>query len=210
MILEQIRKWAWVIITVAVIIIALLFYDSCRANTKSEYYKGKYEAEYTLREAENSAATERIEYLEGEIEGRDAEIHTLIETRIEHERNMSLLYAKYELLLHDEPEQPELESEPLVVNLRAQVRQLSLVIDSQELIIQGNDEIIFNLTQKYQAQLKISGEYKKMYDSEVALHVLAIKRLKVADKHISSLRFTGNVKNVLVIAGGVMAYLLLK
>ena len=109
-----------------------------------------------------------------------------------------------------EPSQPKLEDEPLVINLREQVYNLTLAVDAKEQIIQGNDKIIFNLTEKYNAQLVISYDYKKLYETEKELHALAIDRLKVADSRIRGLRFGSKLKTVGIIAGlGAIGYLLL-
>ena len=210
-ILEIIRKWAWLILAFCVVGLLALIYQSCTVDATAEYYKGKYAAEMELRSAENDIHSARIEELLIVIEARDTEIESLIETRIENERERIVLLARIERLQAEEPVQPELETEPLVINLRAQILELTLVVDTQEQIIQGSNKIIFNLTEKYNAQVGISDSYRSMYENEQALHRLAIDRLKIADKKIASLRFTGNVKNTLVVvAGGAIAYLLLK
>jgi len=210
-ILEILRKWAWLILAFCVVGLLALIYQSCTVDATAEYYKGKYEAESELRLAENDIHSKHITELGVIIEVRDMEIESLIETRIENERERMVLLARIERLQAEEPVQPELETEPLVINLRAQILELTLVVDTQEQIIQSNDKIIFNLTEKYQAQVGISDSYKAMHENEKELHRLAIDRLKIADKRIASLRFTGNAKNVLVVvAGGAIAYLLLK
>ena len=210
-ILDLIRKWAWLIVAFCVVGFLALMYDSCNSNSEVAFYKGKYEAEMELRSAENNINLVEIERLNNIIVVKDNEIESLIETRVGRERERRELLAQVERLQAREPVQPELESEPLVINLRAQVRQLTLTVDTQEQIIHGNDKIIFSMTQKYQAQLKISDHYKGMYENEKELHRLAILRLKISDKRIKSLRLTGNVKNALVvIAGGTIAYLFLK
>lgn len=210
-ILELIRKWAWLILAFCVVGLLALIYQSCTVDATAEYYKGKYAAEMELRAAENDIHSARIEELLIVIEARDTEIESLIETRIENERERIVLLARIERLQAEEPVQPELETEPLVINLRAQILELTLVVDTQEQIIQGSNKIIFNLTEKYNAQVGISDSYRAMYENEKELHRLAIDRLKIADRRIASLRFTGNAKNVLVVvAGGAIAYLLLK
>jgi hypothetical protein len=119
--------------------------------------------------------------------------------------------AEIERLRAEEPIQPELEVEPLVINLREQIARMSLVIQNQEQIIQGNDKIIFNLVHKYEAQVLISDDYKTMFESQLELHALAIDRLRIAENRIRGLRFGSTIKTVGVLAGvGTIAYLLLR
>ena len=210
-VLEQIRKWAWLGLCVAGVIILALMYDSCGSDSKAEYYKGKYEAESELRLAENDIHAKNIAELGVIIEVREMEIHQLERRNEDIEEEKAEVSRKLSELQSQEPIQPELEEEPLVISLRQQVRLLTFVLDGAEKELANKDEIIFSLTEKYNAQVEISDGYKSMYENEQALHRLAIDRLKIVDKKIASLRFTGNVKNTLVVvAGGAIAYLLLK
>ena len=133
----------------------------------------------------------------------------LIVTRINQERRILQLSSQREELKESEPVQPELESEPLVINLRAQIEKMSLIIYEQEQIIQGNDKIIFSLKEQYSAQLKITEDYKQLYENEKRLHSLAVKRLSVTEDRVRGLRFGHQLKNAgLVIVVGTLIYVI--
>ena len=210
-ILELIRKWAWLILAFCVVGLLALMYQSCTVDATAEYYKGKYAAEMELRAAENDIHAKHIEELGIEKEVLDMEINQLKEENAAIDNDRRVTKKKLADVLAEEPIQPELEEEPLVINLRQQVRLLTFVLEGAEKELENKDKIIFNLTEKYNAQVGISDSYRAMYENEKELHRLAIDRLKIADRRIASLRFTGNAKNVLVVvAGGAIAYLLLK
>ena len=210
-ILEIIRKWAWLILAFCVVGLLALIYQSCTVDATAEYYKGKYAAEMELRSAENDIHAKHIEELGIEKEALDMEINQLKEENAAIDNDRRVTKKKLADVLAEEPVQPELEEEPLVINLRQQVRLLTFVLEGAEKELENKDKIIFNLTEKYNAQVGISDSYRAMYENEKELHRLAIDRLKIADRRIASLRFTGNAKNVLVVvAGGAIAYLLLK
>jgi len=211
-ILEFLIKFKVVFIVAGLIILTVIivgalgnYYD-----TKSDELRGYYEGKLDEAKVEALILTEEIAHKTEYIAQLETENILLIETRIKDERRANLLLAEVERLQAIEPSQPKLEDEPLVINLREQVYNLTLAVDAKEQIIQGNDKIIFNLTEKYNAQLVISYDYKKLYETEKELHALAIDRLKVADSRIRGLRFGSKLKTVGIIAGlGAIGYLLL-
>jgi hypothetical protein len=191
----------------------LLGFRACDSHYKQRAaeLKGQYELLLTTADKEKADLTEHIAQMTDAIEMAQREIVLLIETRVEQERVVAVQSAEIERLRAEEPIQPELEVEPLVINLRGQIARMSLVIQNQEQIIQGNDKIIFNLVHKYEAQVLISDDYKTMFESQLELHALAIDRLRIAENRIRGLRFGSTIKTVGVLAGvGTIAYLLLR
>ena len=210
-ILELIRKWAWLILAFCVVGLLALIYQSCTVDATAEYYKGKYAAEMELRAAENDINLVEIERLNNIIIVKDKEITEKSNLLVARYETICTLVTENTRLKQIEPAYPELESHPLVLNLRAQISSLEMVVAEFTLRDSDHESRYFNLTEKYNAQVGISDSYRAMYENEKELHRLAIDRLKIADRRIASLRFTGNAKNVLVVvAGGAIAYLLLK
>ena len=208
-ILKEISKWRWVIIALAVLTVAVLVNRACTSDSKAEYWKGQYDSLKEITDIESDILLSDIDKLNGVIEDAQKEIELLIITRVDQERRILLLTAQREDLVTEEPEQPELESEPLVVNLRAQIERMSLIIREQELVIHGNDKIIFSLKEQYSAQLKITEDYQKLYENEKRLHSLAIKRLSVTENRVRGLRFGHQLKNAgLVIVVGTLIYVI--
>ena len=193
------------------VILVLTVIRSCTITDKYSVLVGEYNALKARYDIDTKVLTEEIGHQNEIIEAAQREIELLLETRVENERRLSVYKAQLEELVYEEPVQPELEHEPLVVNLRQQIAKMSLVISEQEQIIRGNDKIIFNLTEKYKAQLVISEDYKRLYENEVQLHSLAMERVKLLESRVRGLRFGTQLKNgVIVAAIGIGAYLLLR
>ena len=205
------NKLAIIVGIAVVLFLTLTVIKSCGIVDKYSELTGQYNALKALYDKDTAILTEEIAHKNECIAQIDAENEILLETRIHQEQQVALLNAQLERLIYVEPDQPELESEPLVINLRAQIAKMSLVVNEQANIINNNDEIIFNLTQKYKSQLIISTDYKKLLDNEVELHILAVERIDILENRIRGLRFGSTVKTVGVLAGvGAVAYLLLR
>ena len=208
-ILKEVGKWRWVILAGILLIAIFMLTKSCGVNEKAEYWKGQYDALKEITDVESDKLLSDINKLNGVIESAQKEIEMLIVTRVDQERRILLLSTQREDLVTAEPEQPELESEPLVINLRAQIEKMSLIIYEQEQIIQGNDKIIFSLKEQYSAQLKITEDYQKLYENEKRLHSLTVKRLSVTENRVRGLRFGHSLKNAgFVIVIGTLVYVI--
>jgi len=212
-IFKFLEKWKYVFIITGLIALTVIILTAINGylDNKEDELRGYYEGKLAEATAEAVILTDEIAHKTKYIEQLEAENIILIETRVVDERRLLVLLAQVEELQAEEPIQPELENEPLVVNLRLQIERMSLVIERQEKIIQGNDEIIFNLNQTYRSQLIISEDYKKLYENEQELHALAMTRLDVAQSRIRGLRFGSTIKNGIIVAViGAGAYLLLR
>jgi len=208
-IIKEVGKWRWVILALVLLTVAILVNRACTSDAESQYWKGMYDSEKELSDIKSDILLADIDKLNGVIESAQKAIELLTITRVEQERRINLLEFERQDLVESEPSQPELESEPLVINLRAQIAKMSLVIYEQEQIIRGNDEIIFNLVEKYEAQLIISEDYKKLYENEQRLHFLAVKRLSVTENRVRGLRFGHSLKNAgFVIVIGTLIYVI--
>ena len=208
-IIKEVGKWRWVILALVLLTVAILVNRACTSDADSQYWKGQYDSLKEITDIESDILLADIDKLHGVIEDAQKAIELLTITRVEQERRINLLEFERQDLVESEPSQPELESEPLVINLRAQIAKMSLVIYEQEQIIRGNDEIIFNLVEKYEAQLIISEDYKKLYENEQRLHFLAVKRLSVTENRVRGLRFGHSLKNAgFVIVIGTLIYVI--
>jgi hypothetical protein len=114
-------------------------------------------------------------------------------------------------LIANEPVQPELESQPLVISLRSQVKTLtSLYSLSQQtvtLLTAKTDALLV----KCNALESIGTEWKQQYDKERALRLSAEGMFKIAEHELKVNKFWGKAKNVAIvtIAGG-LAYSIFK
>lgn len=205
----QISKYIpWVLLILVGVLSASLF----RSCTDDKYVRltEEYNLLKAMTDIEKLALTEEIDNREKYVTLIEKENEILIETRIRDERRSSLLLAEIDVLKAAEPIQPELESEPLVVNLREQIYKLELAVVAKEAIIRGNDKLIFNLKQTYSSQLVISENYKKLLDNEVLLHMKCLERVDYLEGKVTRLNVGAKFKTgVIVIGVGAIAYLLL-
>ena len=207
--MDYVKKFRWVILAGIMLIGIFMLTRACGGDSEGEYWKGQYDALKEKADITRDILLADISDQREYIEKLEETNILLIETRIRQERRISVLEFERQDLVTSEPSQPELESEPLVVNLRAQIKKMSLIIYEQEQIIQGNDKIIFNLKKQYSAQLTISEDYQKLYENEQRLHSLAVKRLSVSENRIRGLRFGHSLKNAgFVIVIGTLIYVI--
>jgi len=188
-----------------VILLIVLAFRSCSFIDRYSVLKGRYEAlaeEYDVQK-DNSKA--QILSLRNIIAQKDEKIRNITSHIVEQEVEISVLHAEISGL---ESTYATLEDKDAKIdNLETQVSKWKQKFRIAEAIISDKDDIIFNLTEKYEAQVKISLEWKAMYENESTLRALAEKRLSLADRQIGRLKFGGTIKTGLVVGlAGVVVY----
>jgi hypothetical protein len=113
-------------------------------------------------------------------------------------------------LISNEPVQPELESQPLVISLRKQVKTLTGMYGLSQETVTLQSEQIGLIVGQYNAQVLISAEWKGMYDKERALRVNCEGLLKVCESRVSSPWKTVRTVTYGVAAGFVVGSLISK
>lgn len=94
-----------------------------------------------------------------------------------------------------------------ISNLTEQVSIWKEKFTLAEKIISEKDVIIFSLTEKYNNQLKVSLDYKELYESVQGTNDLLQIGLGRANKQIVKLKVTNKIKNLAcVVLGGIIAY----
>jgi len=79
------------------------------------------------------------------------------------------------------------DKDEMIANLRQQVSTWKSAFTLAREQSEAKDEIIFNLTEKYNVQVKISAEYKALWQGEKALRTNAELRIGVLEKQAGSL-----------------------
>lgn len=135
---------------------------------KLEYagYKAIAEADHQIQMATIAKKTEEISGLTKEISRMTNEAATL------HAENVRLSNRLDELIAA-EPSQPELETQPLVINLRGQIKTLTEMFSLANKEIAVRDDIIRAWESKYNAQVDIAEAWNRQYESEHSLRLLA-------------------------------------
>lgn len=116
---------------------------------------------------------------------------------------VSTLTAELTALQNAEPVQPELEMQPLVINLRAQIGNLSKTLNINADIIAEKDAIIADWSKKFDAQSVISDTWKQAYEREHRLRLSAEELNKSLEHQGKVSRLYGKFSTAALAAAGV-------
>jgi hypothetical protein len=124
---------------------------------------------------------------------------------------ISRLSNQLDDLISNEPVQPELESQPLVISLRKQVSKLTDMFNlSQETVTLQSQEIDA-LGGKCAALESIGAEWKQMYDKEHKLRLLSEGLVTSLEHRVKAQGLLGTAKAVAIgVTAGCLVYSLLK
>ena len=194
-------KYVAVIVALSLAIVFLAM-DNCGNADKYNKLKGEYETYYKIsrivikesieaidvQNDEIGILTKKLTYLHGIIEVKDADL-------AEKEDEIGELKRDF----------ADLEE------CQAQYDKLVEAFTLCKSIMVDKDEVIFNLNEKYDAQVIISLRYKDMYESIQPLVDIHTKQVKELEKINRRLKFTSKLKTGIVVVGiGVVLYSLLR
>ena len=169
---------------IAVLLLALAgvtyFHFSERVRFKAA--KAKYEARVAAADAAWQAAQGRLAALSDEIKARNEANAALLHSISIKNAEKATLLARIAALEGAEPSQPELETEPLVISLRAQVRSWKEAFSLSEAASLEKDEVIRNWEVKFDSQVKITMEWVARYESEHALRLASVDLFKMSQR----------------------------
>ena len=194
------------IITIAVIaclVISMLFVArSCKLDSKYRELKLQYAGYRAIAEADHELMMKRIALLSGELVMRDKAIAGLEEIILVKNQRIVEVSARLAELQNAEPVSPELESHPLVVNLRGQISQLTEMFTLSQNVVSTQRQEIEELGGKCIALESIGDEWKQAYEREHTLRVQAEEVLKVCEQRLRMKKGWGTAKTVLIVAAG--------
>ena len=157
-------------------------------------------------EAENAMVSIRVEELTNQIALKDKAVGELEHKVAQYVVEISTLRGELEDIQNAEPVQPELESEPLVINLRGQVAKLTAMftLATDTVALQGQE--IDALKGKVKLWEEVAGEWKGAYDRERQLRVQAESLFRLCERGQRLNKFW---RTTAVVATGAVAGLLL-
>ena len=178
-------------ILTAIVVIALVLFGvstlrSCKLDKKYRDLKAAYETDKKIAEADKALSVAHIEELNNAIGQANNEVVRLSEEVLSKRKRISELSIQLDELISNEPDQPELESQPLVISLRKQVSKLTEMYSLSQETVTLQSKQIGLIVGQYDAQVLISAEWKGMYDKEHALRVNCEGLLKVCESRVSS------------------------
>ena len=197
----------WGVFGVVAILAVVFLMRSCNLYDEVSVLKGKHEALQTAYADLDLKSKATIEAHKADIAARDGVIDEAGRTIIDAEGKIR---DKDERILNLEEAFTQLgeNKDAKIINLQAQVSIWKEKFTLAEAIIAGKDKIIFSLTAKYDAQVKISTEWEASYCRQVELHQIALDRISVMEKKWVGINLGSNAKTGLII--GLILYLLVK
>lgn len=206
------RYGKYILLGLISLLILIAVYRGCQVQTLRDEYnalKGQYDV---LKKQADVALKQALEYIKAQ-DARITEQNKLIELKdkeiAEKYGNIDSLNGKLSKL--EEAYSGLVDAPAKIANLQSQVNIYKQKCLSFESVILDKDVQLRAWEVKFIAQVGISETWKKQYEAEHALRLVADEALKVQEKRVRSLSFSGNFKNVVILAvGGYLAYDLIK
>jgi len=194
---------------VGVTLLCLAFVDkSCRGDVELREAKAQYEAAVAEREAAAAAHAADLARIEAVIAQQNEKIAQYVANIQTYHAEITTLRGQLADLQADEPVQPELEDEPLVINLRAQVARLTEMFVLAQRTSSEKDGIIVSLNTIVAAKDEAIAAWRGQYEGEHALRV----QCEALFKKSESARKANSIgkKVALVVAAGAAIYAVAK
>jgi len=191
-VIKKIKAGHWLALA-GVLLLLVIFFSakSCKLYDESSILKGKYEAYRAL--AKEGVKQARIIIAEQEKKIKELEQEQIVsEENIEEleDEIIDLGLTTAEL----EAKRKELkDKDEIIANLDAQIAAWKEKFSLAQAVIGEKDKIIFSLTEKYEAQVKITSSYKLMYEDLVKVSSVADLRIKALEGDLRQARFWGNL-----------------
>jgi len=196
---------------IAALVVASLFLlsRSCGLSDKYKLARDDYRELVLITAADKVMSDARIAELTNAIGQADKTIGLKEAEIVVKNAEIVVLSNQLDELIANEPAQPELETQPLVISLRKQVKTLTDLYSISTSIATLQSEEISVLKGKCNTLESIGTEWKQSYDKEHALRVNCESLLKLSEKRVSNPWKT--VRNVAVgVAAGIVVKSLIK
>ena len=195
----------------ALFFLGLIFFTvkSCNLYDENSVLKGKYETYQAL-------AKEHTKLMQAAIAEQEKKIKELEQKQTIYEESIKKKEGQI-ANLHGttaelEKKRRELtDKDAIIANLDTQVAAWKEKFSLAQSVIEEKDKIIFNLTEKYDAQVTISNSYKLQFEEGQKLNQIAELRIQSLEKELRISKFTGKIARAgTLILAGLVVYTLVK
>jgi len=172
---------------------------ACRLYDEVSVLKGKHEALRVAYADLDMKSRDYIAAAKSDIEARDKAI---MEKEVEINRIRGKVEAQDKTIAGLEAEYVNLgeNKDAKIANLQAQVTAWREKFTLAEAVIAEKDAIIFDMTAKYDAQVKISAEWRGQYQRQAELHSVALERIAAMEKEWRGVRVGSRLKTYAIAA----------
>lgn len=175
-------KLKHILIITAIVAALVVGLWSCQQTAKYKALKAEYTEFRKIVEADNVFSNEKIAQLTAGIMVSNENTKKLEGELSSKSLQLAVVSKRLDELQHAEPVQPELEKEPLVINLRGQISKLTKMFNLSQASVATQQKIIDELNGKYVVQVGISNEYKSQYEGEHKLRLKAEGVISAGEK----------------------------
>jgi hypothetical protein len=198
-VIETIRKYIWLVLAIAVVVLSISFYRSCQID---DPYKELYDNLKLKADAQETILLGHITDLTVVIAEKDERISALTEEIVVTTGVMDAHGVTIDELEAALANIPTTDYANIISNLTNQVTLWKVRFTLSEDIIADKDAIIFSMSDKYEAQLIISDDYKTLWETEKELHGIALSRISVLEGKVRVAKFGGTVRNGIILGLG--------
>ena len=192
-------------LVVVLVVLGIAQLRSCKLDKKYRDLKAAYETDRKIADADHALSMGRIDELTNKVSEADNAIGQLRSEVSSKTLQLAQLSNQLDELVANEPVQPELETQPLVISLRKQVKTLTDLYSISTSIVTLQSEEIDVLKGKCNTLESIGTEWKQSYDREHTLRINLEGLLKLSEKRVSN-----PWKTVKAVAIGVAAGIVVK
>ena len=192
-------------LVVVLVVLGIAQLRSCKLDKKYRDLKAAYETDRKIADADHALSMGRIDELTNKVSEADNAIGQLRSEVSSKTLQLAQLSNQLDELVANEPVQPELETQPLVISLRKQVKTVTDLYSISTSIATLQSEEIAVLKGKCNTLESIVTEWKQSYDKEHALRINLEGLLKLSEKRVSN-----PWKTVKAVAIGVAAGIVVK
>jgi hypothetical protein len=172
-------------------LLALFAIDrSCVADRALEKAKADYAEQVRVLEADNAFKRDAILKAEEVITQQDAQIAVHVANIAAKDARITLLSGQLaDIVGQEPPTTPEVESLPIVINLREQVARLSEMFSLALAKSDAQDRVIASWQTKYAAQVEISRSWQGQFENEHVLRLESERLFGMAEHRVKSTKF---------------------
>ena len=205
------KKYLPIIAGVFALVAIVSFLRSCGLSEKYREQKLAYTELRAVTDADHAVQLLFIAERDKIITTQNEKIEGFVGQVTTYQRQLSVLHSQLEELQNTEPPTtPEIESLPIVINLRGQVSRLTEMFTLANSIIAEKDKIIKAWEVKFAAQVDISESWKKQYEDEHTLRLACEGMNKTLESKVRTIAFRGKIWTAAaLVAGGYAGYRLL-
>jgi len=193
------------VIMAGLVVSAISITRSCTADARLQKAKHDYEESRRVWEADHEIMTNRVGQLTSAVGQKDETIGQLEHKVAQYVDKLRHTAQELSELQSAEPVQPELETEPLVINLRGQVSKLTEMLSLSQQTITTQKQEIAELWGKCELLTQIGDEWKGAYERERALRVQCEGLFGACEKRLKMSKSWGTVKTIAIGAAVVCA-----